>query len=188
MRSLGIGTGSWTKACSQVIAPSTIHVRPNSTKQKKSVQRRSSFMSSGPVGARAYGVVNSGSAGTDEDDGFNGVVRMLKSLFKGVQAVDAASARSSSDRKGLSASRGSSFKLDDQVSSSLISQRRQRMSARARARTRCFASTAKRCWCCSSQVFINQLPDRGDFTCWASRLATPRASGALNTSTAAHVQ
>ena len=103
MRSLGIGTGSWTKACSQVIAPSTIHVRPNNTKQKKSVQRRSSFMSSGPVGARAYGVVNSGSAGTDEDDGFNGVVRMLKSLFKGMSKLLTRRRRSSSDRKSLSA-------------------------------------------------------------------------------------
>ena len=28
--------------------------------------------------------------------------------------------------------------------------------------TRCFASTAKRCWCCSSQVFLNQPTDRED--------------------------
>ena len=65
---------------SQVMAPSTIHVRPNSIRQKKSVQRRSSFMSSGPVGARAYGVVNSGSASADEDDGFTGVDRMLDAM------------------------------------------------------------------------------------------------------------
>ena len=62
------------------MAPSTIHVRPNSIRQKKSVQRRSSFMSSGPVGARAYGVVNSGSASADEDDGFTGVDRMLDAM------------------------------------------------------------------------------------------------------------
>jgi hypothetical protein len=73
-------------------------------------------MSSGPVGARAYGVVNSGSAGTDEDDGFNGVVRMLKSLFKGMsQAIDAASAILLADRKSLSArGRLPLIKLDDQ--------------------------------------------------------------------------
>ena len=37
-------------------------------------------MSSGPVGARAYGVVNSGSASADEDDGFTGVDRMLDAM------------------------------------------------------------------------------------------------------------